>query len=83
MALGEELVKKLSKKFEPDTLVTMRYKRYDLSVKTDAEGNAVLLFMGKADEKGQVRGDRYARTLLYDSNGKVVKDHWERKGKAF
>jgi hypothetical protein len=40
------------------------------------------LFVGKADEAGNIRGDRYARTLKYDREGKLIKDHWERKGKA-
>ena len=82
MPLGEDLVKKLSKKFEPSTMVTMRYKSYDLAFKTDEEGNAIQLFMGKADEEGNIRGDRYARTLKYDREGNRIKDHWERKGKA-
>lgn len=82
MALGEDLVKKLAKKFEADTMVRMRYKSYDLAIRTDKEGNAVQLFMGKANEEGVIKGDRYARTLKYDREGKLIKDHWERKGKA-
>lgn len=82
MALGEDLVKKLSKKFEPSTMITMRYRSYDLAFRTDAEGNAIQLFMGKANEQGVIKGDRYARTLKYDREGQLIKDHWERKGKA-
>lgn len=82
MALGEDLVKKLSKKFEPSTMVTMRYRSYDLAFKTDKDGNAIQLFMGKANEQGVIKGDRYARTLKYDREGNLIKDHWERKGKA-
>jgi hypothetical protein len=82
MALGEDLVKKLSKKFEPSTMLSMRYRSYDLAVKTDENGNAIQLFMGRANEQGTIKGDRYARTLKYDREGKLIKDHWERKGKA-
>ena len=82
MALGEDLVKKLSRKFEPSTVVTMRYRSYDLAVKTDENGNAIQLFMGRADERGTIKGDRYARTLKYDREGRLIKNHWERKGKA-
>ena len=82
MALGEDLVKKLSKKFEPSTMVSMRYRSYDLLFKTDDDGNAIQLFMGKATEQGTIKGDRYARTLKYDREGHLIKDHWERKGKA-
>lgn len=82
MPLNEDLQKKLSKKFEPSTLVDMKFKGNDLSFKTDDEGNAILLFIGKKTEHGTIKGDRYARTLKKDGDGKIFKDHWELKGKA-
>jgi hypothetical protein len=82
MALGDDIKKKLSKRFEPSTLVEMQYKGYDLSFKTDEDGNAILLFIGKKTESGSIRGERYARTLKKDREGKIFKDHWELKGKA-
>ena len=82
MSLGDDLLKKISKKFEPSTKVAMRYKSYDLLLVTDKEGNAIQLFMGKENEQGIIKGDRYARTLKYDRAGKLIKDHWERKGRA-
>ena len=82
MALGEDLIKKLRTRFEPSSTINMRYRSYDLVFKTDKEGNAIQLFMGKANEQGIIKGDRYARTLKYDREGKLIKDHWERKGKA-
>lgn len=82
MALSEDLQKKLGKKYEPSTMVDMKYKGYDISFKTDDEGNAVLLFIGKKTEEGTIKGERYARTLKKDREGKIFKDHWELKGKA-
>ncbi len=82
MSFGEELLKKINKKFEPSSSVSLRYRSYDLVLITDKEGNAIQLFMGKAKENGAIKGDRYARTLKYDREGKLIKDHWERKGKA-
>lgn len=82
MALSEDLEKKLSKKFEPSSMVEMKYKGYDLSFKTDEEGNAILLFMGKKTTEGIIKGERFARTLKKDREGKIFKDHWELKGKA-
>jgi hypothetical protein len=82
MALNEELTKKLAKKYDPSSMVDMKYKGYDLSFKTDEEGNAILLFIGKKTEQGTIKGERYARTLKKDRDGKVIKDHWELKGKA-
>ncbi len=82
MALSEDLQKKLANKYETSAMVEMKYKGYDLSFKTDDEGNAVLLFIGKKTEKGTIKGERYSRTLKRDKEGKIFKDHWELKGKA-
>ena len=82
MALSEDILKKINRKFERSTKIPLRYRTHDLLLITDKEGNAVQLFMGKADGEGNVKGDRYARTLKYDREGRLIKDHWERKGKA-
>lgn len=82
MKLSENLVRKLQKKYEPSTMVDLRYKGNDIAFKTDKDGNAVQLFVGKRDENGMIKGYRYIRTLLQDKNGVVVKDHWDLKGKS-
>jgi len=82
MKLSEPLVKKLSQQYAPSTMVDMEFKGYDLSFKTDEAGNPILLFIGKRTDNGNVRGERYARTLKYDREGYRIKDHWELKGKA-
>ncbi|MCF6407864.1 hypothetical protein L3C95_33565 [Chitinophaga filiformis] len=82
MKLSEALVKKLSQQYVPSSMVDMAFKGYDLSFKTDEAGNPILLFIGKRTDKGNVRGERYARTLKYDREGNRIKDHWELKGKA-
>lgn len=82
MALNEDLQKKLGKKFEPSTMLEMKYKGYDLAFRTDEEGNAILLFIGKKTEQGSIKGERYARSLKKDKEGHIFKDHWELKGKA-
>ncbi|WP_207513863.1 hypothetical protein [Longitalea luteola] len=80
MALGAAILKILSKQYAPSTMVEKRFQRYDLAFKTDAEGNPVLLFMGTKDATGNIRGRRYARRLLKDADGKIIKDHWDDKG---
>lgn len=82
MSLGDALQKKINGKFEPASKVTLRYRGQDIVLITDAEGNAVQLFLGRRTEDGTIKGDRYTRTLKYDDNAKRIKDHWERKGKA-
>jgi hypothetical protein len=82
MALSEHLTLKLKKRYEPSAMVALKYKGNDLSVKTDHEGNALVVFIGKRSDTGIIRGERYVRTLRRDQNGNVIKDHWERKGKV-
>ncbi len=82
MKIGERLLKQLTKKYEPSTLVRFTFNRFDVAAKTDEEGNPVLLFIGKADERGIIKGDQFARRLLKNGAGVVVKDHWDYKGKV-
>ena len=82
MSLGEDLLKKLNKKYEPSAMVSFRFRSKDVSVQTDEEGNPVKLFIGKRSEDGMVKGERYARVIRKDKNGLIVKDHWDRKGKS-
>ena len=82
MKIGPELTKKLSKKYEPSSMVDMEFKGNDVSFRTDPEGNPVLLFIGKRNEQGIIRGERFSRTLKQDESGAVIKDHWDLKGKA-
>lgn len=82
MKLSEDLVKKLSKKHEPSTLIHDRFRGADIAFKTDADGNAMQLFVGKRTEDGTIKGERFVRTLKHDKAGNRIKDHWEAKGKA-
>ena len=82
MKIGEPLLKKLNKLYEPSTMVHLKFKSYDLSIKTDDEGNAILLFIGEANKEGKIKGDRFARRMVKDNSGQVIKDHWDYKGKV-
>ena len=82
MKLREELIKKLAKTYEPSTLIHDTFRGNDIAFKTDADGNAIQLFVGKRGEDGTIKGERYVRTLKNDPTGKRIKDHWEAKGKA-
>ena len=82
MKLSDELIKKLSKIYEPSAMINMEFKGNDIAVKTDDEGRPILLFIGKLTDAGTIRGERYARRLAFDREGKVIKDHWELKGKS-
>jgi hypothetical protein len=80
--LKPPILKILSHAYEPSSLIERKFKRYDLAFKTDDAGRPILLFLGEKDENGKISGMRYARRLLLDENGKIVKDHWDCKGKA-
>jgi hypothetical protein len=82
MALGADLQLRLSKKYEPSTMIYMSFRGNDLAVQTDADGNPVVAFIGKLTPDGKVKGERYSRTLKADSSGRVIKDHWDLKGKT-
>ncbi len=82
MKLSDDLIKKLQKKYEPSTMVSLRYKGNDIAFKTDRDGNAVQVFVGKKTEEGMIKGHRYIPTLLQDKNGITIKDHWDLKGKS-
>ena len=82
MKLANDLQKKLSKLYEPSTFVEMKFRGNDIAFKTDENGNPVLLFIGKVNEDGKIKGNRYARVLKYDNKGNKIKDHWDLKGKA-
>jgi hypothetical protein len=82
MPLDEKLLKKLSQTFEPNTVVNFKFQKLDAAVQTDEDGHAVRLFLGKLAEDGMVHGERYTRVIVKDQQGTVVKDHWDKKGKA-
>jgi len=82
MKLNEGLAKLLNRKYEPTSLVYLEFKGKDIAIKTDKNGNAILAFVGQKNEIGNIKGERYARTLRFDKDGKIIKDHWELKGKA-
>jgi hypothetical protein len=82
ISLSYHLRLKLTKRYEPSSLVSIKYKGNDLTFKTDDEGNPIVLFIGKELPNGKIRGERYARRLKRDEKGNVIKDHWELKGKA-
>lgn len=79
---NETLTKLLDKTYAPSEMVEAKYQRYDLAFKTDEEGWPILLFMGTKGKDGNIRGERYARRIVRDHEGKITKSHWDHKGKA-
>lgn len=82
MKISNALLQKWGKKYEPSSMVTIEFKGKDLSLKTDSDGNPVVMFIGTLQRHGRIKGERYVRTLLNDTSGKAIKDHWDFKGKS-
>ncbi len=82
MMLKDPILKILNKTYQPNAMVELKFKRYDMAFKTDEKGRPIILFLGEKDKNGKIRGERYARRLLENNEGAVLKDHWEHKGKA-
>ncbi|MDQ8051729.1 MAG: hypothetical protein REI78_01825 [Pedobacter sp.] len=82
MELKAPILQILNKNYPPDQVVQTTFKKYDLVFKTDTEGNPILLFLGQMQSNGHIRGERYARRLVRDQSGQIIKDHWDHKGKA-
>jgi hypothetical protein len=82
MELKEQVKKVLSQVYEPDVMIEKPFKKYHMAFKTDEAGRPVLLFLGHKELDGRIRGERFSRRLKIDKDGKIIKDHWEHKGKA-
>ena len=81
MKLGNDVLKILNQTYAANTMIERQMGRYDMAFKTDDKGRPILLFLGKADEQGKIKGERFSRRLLTDDEGNVIKDHWDNKGK--
>jgi hypothetical protein len=82
MELQEPIRKILSRKYEPSSLIVTRCDRYDIAIKTDKTGDPMVCLMGQKDDKGQVKGERFARRLKQTLDGNIIKDRWEHKGQT-
>lgn len=82
MKIGDKLLKELSKHYEPESTIDKKFGKYDLTLRTDEEGNPVILFIGSRNADGRITGNRFTRVIVRDANGKVLKDHWDSKGRA-
>jgi hypothetical protein len=82
MELEEPVLKILRKKYQPSSLIETHCSQYDLAFKTDREGDAIVLTLGRKDEKGHIKGERFTRRLRQMADGRIVKEFWEHKGKA-
>jgi hypothetical protein len=72
--LGEPVLKLVNKVYTPNDMISLKFGRYDLALKTDNQGRGILLFMGRKNDKGDVTGERYARRIAENEEGNLIKD---------
>jgi len=82
MALGPLLIKKLEKNFPPKSKIEEEFRGKDLAIVTNDLGEAVTLFIGQRKENGNIKGEHYVRRIVKDKAGKIIKSHWDNKGKV-
>ena len=80
--IGDKLLHKLSKRYEPNSTMHEVFKGNDISFVTDENGDPKYFFIGKRMPNGNIKGDRFSRTLLFHENGTVSKSHWDYKGRT-
>ncbi|GAA4099196.1 hypothetical protein [Mucilaginibacter panaciglaebae] len=82
MKLGPQLITLLNKRYEPSSTIETVFNKYDLTFKTDDQGRPILAFIGNKGPNGIIKGERFARRIVTDQTGQVIKDHWDNKGKS-
>ena len=79
--LEKDILKLLDQNYPALSVTETRYQDLDVAFKTDSNGIPVLLFIGKKDESGRIRGERYTRKISVTAGGNI-KDNWEHRGKV-
>lgn len=82
MPLGDKLIKKLEKPFPANIRIDEDFKGNDITIFTNGEGEAINFYIGKRKEDGNIKGEHYVRKILKDDTGKIIKSHWDNKGKV-
>lgn len=72
--MSPKLEKILRRKYEPGVTVSLRFSGNDIALKTDDDGNPVLMFIGCLNDSGKIKGERYTRVLKKDREGHTIKD---------
>src|SRR3546814_8330334 len=68
--------------YAPSSLSYIQHRGKDVAFKTDPDGIPVQLFIGRLKENGNIAGERYSRRIIKNSDGKIIKDHWDRDRKS-
>ena len=82
MPLNPKLEKIVAKIYPADETIHNQYNGKDFTLKTNENGEAVTLFIGKRNEDGTISGERYVRNFKTDSKTGERTSHWDLKGRT-
>ena len=83
MAIEKDFEKKLSRQYPPSARIDETFRGNDITIITDQDGDAVLLFIGIRKKDGTIKGERYARRILKKEGSEdIIKSHWDLKGRT-
>lgn len=81
MPINAKLQKILEKFYEPDKRYDQKFSKLAISFITNEYGEPVTLFIGKRNEDGSIKGERYVRKIVRKPNSQEIqKSHWDLKG---
>jgi len=67
----------ITQKFKPDAFLEVMFDPYDIALRTNGHGQAILVIIGKKNSNGNLHGAQYARRFEFDSNDTLIADNWE------
>ena len=80
--IGDKLLQKLDKRYEPNATLHGEFRGNDFTIVTDGNGDPKYFFIGERLPNGNIKGDRFSRTLVFDNSGEISKNHWDYKGRS-
>lgn len=79
--LGKDLEAKLNKRYLASSRVDATFRGKDITFFTNDLGEPVTLFIGTRREDGDINGECYVKRIKERVGDKIVKSHWDNKGK--
>src|SRR4051794_23551194 len=79
--IGKDLEAKLNKRYLASSRIDDIFRGNDITFFTNEFGEPVTLFIGARREDGNIVGECYVRRIKERDNTKIIKSHWDNKGK--
>jgi len=80
--LSPSLLSKLDRIYSPSSRIDDVFKGNDMTIITNDAGEAMHLYLGERLPNGNINGTHYVRRVKLRTGNKIVKSHWDNKGKV-